>query len=414
MNNKTELIYFPSLSVGPMGAQLKKNGYISENIPFRFYSKEMPEHWRYPYFLITAGHFYKQKTIREDWGLQDCLVFGDSGGFQFATGAVKWDLMIRDEIFEWLENNADISCNIDIPPRMKYEGHFNDALSISYDNFKYFENKQSGKTKFLNVLHGTNPSQKQEWYNKVKDFQFNGWCLGSSQRVNTYIHTIAYFLQEKEFEKQYNKYIHVLGVSKITDFFINHYIQKLLNKKFDNKIQLMIDSSTPVQYIIYGNLINSASIKDLSYDLLHVQKNNYNDFECLDTDLFPTTYKNPASDTLFLKQIFEYTPEIQTKLMIHNTYMFINTSAYIKDLVTRLPIDILKETIPSELYLTLKSLDEMFESSTPMLVYEKYKNQYDKLGKSVSDASDKTILSDFFDSPIISKKEHIKNINIKK
>ena len=90
--------------------------------------------------------------FRDQLGLDDgVLVFGDSGGFQIATGALKWDKTIRERIFHWLEANSDVAANLDIPPRAKYENRFAESMEISFDNFKWFEKHQSGKTKFLNV-----------------------------------------------------------------------------------------------------------------------------------------------------------------------------------------------------------------------------------------------------------------------
>ena len=116
-----KVVYFPSLSSGAFAQVLKKDVEITPGVPYRFWDKRTPEEWRYPYFLVTAGHYYKKPTLRADWGLdKDCLVFGDSGGFQIATGALKWDVALRDTIFQWLENNSDLAANLDIPPRTKY------------------------------------------------------------------------------------------------------------------------------------------------------------------------------------------------------------------------------------------------------------------------------------------------------
>ena len=63
---------------------------------------------------------------------------GDSGGYQIASGAMKWDIKHLDRIFKWLEENTDIAMNLDIPPRLKYQGQYAECLQISKENFKYF------------------------------------------------------------------------------------------------------------------------------------------------------------------------------------------------------------------------------------------------------------------------------------
>ena len=92
MNNKQkEFIYFPSLSAGGFASALIKDDKLSSGVPCRFYSDDYPEKWRHKYFLVTAGHYYKKMDIREQMGLgKDVLVFGDSGGYQIATCALKY------------------------------------------------------------------------------------------------------------------------------------------------------------------------------------------------------------------------------------------------------------------------------------------------------------------------------------
>ena len=48
------------------------------------------------------------------------------------------------------------------------------------ENFKYFNENQSGKTKFLNVLQGEDDTTYKEWYDAVKGFDFQGWSIGGT------------------------------------------------------------------------------------------------------------------------------------------------------------------------------------------------------------------------------------------
>ena len=56
------------------------------------------------------------------------------------------------------------------PPRLKYQGQYKECLDISRDNFKYFADNQSGKTKFLNVIQGDDAETYEYWYHQVKDY----------------------------------------------------------------------------------------------------------------------------------------------------------------------------------------------------------------------------------------------------
>ena len=253
------LIYYPSLSAGGCAGDFKNNKEVKPGLTSRFYSKEFPEPWRHPYFLITAGHHYKWMDARQRYGLEeDVKVMGDSGGFQLATGAIKWDPKFKETIFQWLEQNCDIGVNLDIPPRVKYDGKFYECLDISYDNFKYFAENQTGKCKFLNVVQGNNVNEYDIWYNRVKDFDFNGWSIGGTQKgIALFMAALVPMLKHREFEKERNMYVHVLGISKISDFFMLSFFQKMLNKYHGGRIQVSTDSSSPGQYPVYGTYLHS-------------------------------------------------------------------------------------------------------------------------------------------------------------
>ena len=101
---------------------LIKDDKLSSGVPCRFYSDDYPEKFRHKYFLVTAGHYYKKMDIRQQMGLgDDVLVFGDSGGYQIATGALKYSDDLREKIFHWLEANSDVAANLDIAPKTVYE-----------------------------------------------------------------------------------------------------------------------------------------------------------------------------------------------------------------------------------------------------------------------------------------------------
>ena len=264
-----DLIYYPSLSAGGCAGDFKKNKEVKPGLTCRFYDKEFPEPWRHPYFLITAGHHYKWMDARDRYGLDDdVLVLGDSGGFQLATGAIKWDPSFKKTIFDWLEANCDLGVNLDIPPRAKYDGKFYECMDISYDNFKYFADNQSGKCKFLNVIQGNNVEVYEAWYQKMKDFEFNGWCIGGAQkRVTMFMSALVPMIKNREFEKARNQFIHVLGISKISDFFMLSFFQKMVNKYHGGRIQISTDSSSPGLYPVYGTYLHSPQLSKMTFQI---------------------------------------------------------------------------------------------------------------------------------------------------
>ena len=137
---KTNFIYFPSFSAGEMGSNFVKNHQFRNGMTIRFYTDKFPKEFQQKQLLITAGAHMTVQDYKNKMGLtDDNLVMGDSGGFQFASGALKWDIKYRDKIFNWLSENTDVAMNLDLPPRLKNEGKFQECLDISLDNFKYFQ-----------------------------------------------------------------------------------------------------------------------------------------------------------------------------------------------------------------------------------------------------------------------------------
>jgi hypothetical protein len=391
-----KLVYFPSLSAGAYASPIRKQMEVCPGIPFRFWEDATPEEWRYKYFLLTAGHLYRKTQVRKDWNLEDTLVFGDSGGFQIATGALKWDMNLRDRIFEWLEANSDIAANIDIPPRVTYEGRFQESLDISLDNFKYFEKKQTGKTKFLNVVQGSNPAEFDHWYKTVKDMEFGGWCIGSSRRLVDFMYILSKMIKEKEFLKPYNTWVHLLGISKVSDFFILAQIQKCLNLYTGNKITVSTDSSSPGQYPVFGQMVWSPNWKDQVFNMMYFPKDGTNMGYDV-TKHIPSLIDHPGVKHFTYDKVVNWSTEAVTRATYHNLYMYIYTAENVEKLINHAPVDVLVEVIPNNLIQILKSIEEMFNSPDPTMVYERYRSYYTKFGGENVMNIAKDVAEEFFD-----------------
>ena len=417
MSDRKEFLYIPSLSAGSMVSAFKKDTKFEDGTTMRFFAKEYPEKWRHPHFLVTAGHHYKKMDFRDQLGLDDgTFVFGDSGGFQIATGALKWDGTIREKIFHWLEANSDVAANLDIPPRVTFENRFQDAMDISFDNFKYFEKNQSGKTKFLNVIQGTFSEEYKEWYHKFKDFDFKGWCIGGPKKLVDFMYVIALMLQEREFEKKHIEYIHLLGISKISDFFILATLQELLNKLTDNRVQLMSDSSSPGQYPVFGTYLHSGNYKTQTFTELyfpknaeyrrktHIKQGKGGEITIDKTKHVPCSMGCPACNDFTYEYLGgktdagldRYSQEGMPRMVVHNTHLYCEI---VKDInkLTNNHVELLETAIPKELFNVILSLHEMFGNpDNAMNVYSAYKKTYKKFGGESISTTDVKQFNKFF------------------
>ncbi len=373
--NEKEFIYYPSLSSGASKSWLIKNSDLVPGVTSRFYDETFPEKWRHPYFLLTAGHLYKKMDSLQQFGLEKAQVLGDSGGFQLATGAIKWEPTFKETIFKWLEANSDIAMNLDLPPRVKLDGKFDYCLDISLDNFKYFETNQTGKTAFLNVLQGNDEVTFKYWYEKVKSFNFQGWSFGNCRRIDYLMHALAIMVSNKEFLKDSCKYLHILGASKVYDFFIYEYLQKIMNEYTGGKVQVSTDSSSPGLMSVYGGYYWDADWRSGAFLTMHMgrpQDTPYN----LEQPL-PCKIDCPGCVGKKYKDLTEFkTPQYMT-MVNHNLCIFLDTVKNIK-LILRGHDEVMSDTIDPTAFQICMAIKELFNSPTPFAVYEKYKPLYVK------------------------------------
>ena len=392
----SKFIYFPSFSAGAMGSSLAKNVKLKNDLSIRFYSDEFPKKYRHTDILITAGHHFKKDDYKNDLGLTDKnLVMGDSGGYQIASGAIKWDMSIRERIFKWLEHNSDIAMNLDIPPKIKYEGMYEECLKISKDNFKYFADNQSGNTDFLNVVQGTNDLEYINWYNEMKDYPFQGWAVGGGGRnVFTFMSGVMSLLQGGEHLKDTNKYFHILGISKIKDFLMLNQLQKSLNE-IGSDIVVTTDSSSPDRAVVFGSYYHSYDFKKAVFRSINVPK--YDD--SFKDQVFKHLPVSTEFDREYLREALTWDDTIEWKgqctmaIRLHNFMVFkeaiekaeyyVHCHDYIK-----------KQVLSNDMYELLTAIDAMVKNDNPRQVFEKYKPLFKRLSNVKSE--NETIENKFF------------------
>tara|TARA_Y100001973_G_scaffold82593_1_gene122144 strand:+ start:394 stop:1593 length:1200 start_codon:yes stop_codon:yes gene_type:complete len=380
----SKFIYFPSFSAGEYGDKLKKDFRFRNGMTCRFYSDEMEEKYRHPQVLITAGAHFKTDNYREALGLtKDNLVMGDSGGYQIASGAMKWDIKHRDRIFNWLEENTDIAMNLDIPPRLKYEGKFQECLDISKENFQYFSDNMSGKTKFLNVVQGDDEYTYMHWYNQVKHFEFNGWgiggCGGSLYRFMSGLNAL---LSGKEHLKDSTKVIHILGTSKIRDFLMLSQLAKSLSD-VGSKAIITTDSSSPDRAVVFGTFVTDFSLKKGSFESINFPNEKHQgekvmkEFTELDSQIWPriTDFDDKLAETVSWDDVVNWNADCTIGMRMHNFYLYKDAIQLIEHYINGHDY-ILEQVVDRDVYKVLKSIDEMVKADDSTKVFEKYKHLY--------------------------------------
>lgn len=370
-----EFRYYPSFSSGASRSWLQKNTELSPGISSRFYSDNYPKDWQHKYFLVTAGHHYKKMDFRDRLGLDPSVqVLGDSGGFQLATGAIKWEPSFKEIIFKWLEANSDIAMNLDLPPRVTLTGKFNECLDISVENFKYFEKNQSGKTAFLNVLQGDDEITYDIWYNKVKDFEFSGWAFGNCRKVNNLFYALALMIKNKEFLNPNHNFLHILGASKLYDFFLYEYLQKCLNEYTGGKVQVSTDSSSPALMTVYGGYYFDADYKSGTFMTSYMERNS--NF-IPEAELPCTIHECPACTGKTYADIINWKTSSYMIMTNHNFHIFLDAIRSIKKLQAS-HMDAISQVVDPVVANLCRAMKEMFESENPFTVYEKYKPIFSK------------------------------------
>lgn len=252
-------------------------------------------YYHYPYGLYSAGHAQLDisKSTTDEPMIQQrdrshTVILGDSGGFQIATGVLKMDwsnakdpndparTKICKDILQWLEHTADWSMTLDIPafaavdPLSKKTGltEFQDTLDISLLNLDYFvKHRTPGKTKFLNVLSGTDESTSKRWYDSVKYFsdpQFVSTNYGDANRtlegyafaginmkdMSCVLNRILDLREDGLLEGK--DWIHFLGTGKLQWACYLTAIQRQLRKHDNPNITLSFDAASPFVNTAYG------------------------------------------------------------------------------------------------------------------------------------------------------------------
>ena len=237
----------------------------------------------YPAALYSAGHAnldpkesWRQEAIVQQRDRKNTVMLGDSGGFQAATGVLKYPWHhkpkqsaaehmndkddMRLKILRWLEATADYSMLLDWPTYalVKYGSDpvtgvslhpslksFADCLNGSLENHAFFaKHRVPGATKFLNVLQGRNMEEGDIWWDATKDLPFESWSFSNVQASNFAINLRRLIIMRDENYLQGREWLHYLGNGKISAGCALTTLQRSLRKYVDPNLTVSFDAAS--------------------------------------------------------------------------------------------------------------------------------------------------------------------------
>jgi hypothetical protein len=254
----------------------------------------------YPAALYSAGHAYldpKESDIYEGMvqkrDRSRTVILGDSGGFQIATGVLKWPWTakkgqdnaewaqdkdkMRMQLLRWLEHTADYSMSLDVPtyglvkfgfdpvtgqsmhPGMKT---FGDCLRESLENHNFFiKHRVEGATKFLNVLQGRNEAEGDIWWDAVKDLPFETWAFSNVQASNFAINLRRLIIMRDGKYLDGRDWLHYLGNGKIKAGCALTTLQRAIRKYINPDITISFDAASPFVMTAKGQMYHGYELR---------------------------------------------------------------------------------------------------------------------------------------------------------
>lgn len=260
--------------------------------------------WHCKYVLYSAGQFDRAQIRVPDMVSErnaDTVVVGDSGGYQIGTGKLKavsgwnkyaddgdyiarrWssEVTIRDRILRWLDRYCDYAMTLDMPlwvlnnPKAQKSSPFRNLsadqlIDLSYENLRYFADNRGkatgAKAKFLNILQDVGEDTGERWYQRVKDFDFEGWAFGSDTKsgIEPLLKWVRRLLDDGKLNSK-TEWLHVLQMSPPINSVLLTALQRRLRELLGNTITVSYDSSSPFQTSGISQQI--AVLPDLTEDI---------------------------------------------------------------------------------------------------------------------------------------------------
>jgi queuine/archaeosine tRNA-ribosyltransferase len=349
-----------------------------------------------PIVLISAGSNYRDKNFKNTLLLRnhDCpeketKVFVDSGGYQLLSGSVNPKDYTNEVALKWSEENGDIFPILDRPTGSKFYSD-TEAEEKSIEAAKYYyENRKHKGEQILNVLQGPTLKAKQTWYNKIKEFEFDGWACGGFRGNNLYKKeavlgtALMCLYMSGELEKENVKRLHLFGISS-PDFIIYfNIIQNIFNKQGID-VKLTFDTTSFSMSGKFGNYWTGLS-KDYGITGIHFPKAiEYNPDKSFK---LPCVWNCPICEGLedVKSSLMEYkkmkdagedateenyvftnvrsSSQLSFLITIHNLYGMLKIEEHIKNIISSNCDSTYKQVFGERIMRTIKSLRNMFDNT---------------------------------------------------
>lgn len=256
---KDQAIYVPSVSVGYAIAAL--TGSASRPIPPHLppnvldFLSATNDVFRISHAMASAGQFLTntKPSIISQRDRSRTLIIGDSGGYQVATGKLNIDeLGMRMRILRWLEGNSDIAMTLDVPtaglgkPGFAYRS-YDECLEATIGNLEFFQEHRdkSRSTCFLNVIQGNTVDESVNWYEAVRDYDFEGWAVAGVLRNDIYHLCRLILRMHHDGKLEGKRWFHVLGTNELGTAVLLTALQRAVQRHLGHNIRFSFDTSTP-------------------------------------------------------------------------------------------------------------------------------------------------------------------------
>ena len=207
-------------------------------------------------------------------GNTDCLIVGDSGGFQIGKGSLSnydklykgmtadnaidaWSAAypVRQWILGWLETNCHYAMTIDMPlwatKKTGVDSPFHQCsveqlTALTVENLQFIDSHRHDRTKWLNVVQGFDDATTRYWWDAVKWLDCAGYALagGTEGGVRHLLYKLLLMRDDGALAAGHD-WIHVLGLSTPKWAILLSAVQKALRATVNPAVRISFDSASP-------------------------------------------------------------------------------------------------------------------------------------------------------------------------